>query len=98
MKSFGESIKNYREGKGLLLREVASAILIDPALLSKIERNERNATREQVERLAQYFNQSQDDFIRNWLSDKISQDLQEEKFAEEILTLAVKKVGLRKRN
>ncbi|HRP45550.1 MAG TPA: helix-turn-helix transcriptional regulator, partial [Ginsengibacter sp.] len=51
-KTFGETIRALRESKGLLLRQVAAALEIDTALISKIERGERTAQREQVTKLA----------------------------------------------
>lgn len=48
MYSFGQKIRSLRESQGLLLRQVAAAIEIDQALLSKIERGERIATKNQV--------------------------------------------------
>ena len=49
MKQVGEIIREKREEKGLLLRHLAAEIDIDQALLSKIERGERKATKEQID-------------------------------------------------
>jgi transcriptional regulator with XRE-family HTH domain len=48
MKSFGEYIRKKREEKDLPLRKVAAALDIDTSILSKIERNERTATKEMI--------------------------------------------------
>ena len=48
MKSFGEYKRRVREERGLLLGKVASALHIDTSILSKIERNERVATKEMI--------------------------------------------------
>jgi transcriptional regulator with XRE-family HTH domain len=53
MKSFGEYIRRVREEKKLPLRKVAAAIDIDTSILSKIERNERVATKEMISILAE---------------------------------------------
>lgn len=45
MKSFGEYIRKIREERDLPLRKVAAALDIDTSILSKIERNERTATK-----------------------------------------------------
>lgn len=37
-----------REAKGLLLRQVAAMLEMDTAILSKIERSQRNISKEQV--------------------------------------------------
>ncbi len=53
MKSFGEYIRRVREEKKLPLRKVAAALDIDTSILSKIERNERVATKEMISILAE---------------------------------------------
>jgi len=55
LKKIGEIIRELREQKSLLLRQVAAEIEIDQALLSKIERNERMPTRTQIKRFAKFF-------------------------------------------
>ncbi|MBS1539517.1 MAG: helix-turn-helix transcriptional regulator [Bacteroidetes bacterium] len=48
---FGERLKQLREQNNLLQRQVASLLEIDTPMLSKIERGERKAKKEQVIRL-----------------------------------------------
>ncbi|CAG5074478.1 hypothetical protein DYBT9623_05165 [Dyadobacter sp. CECT 9623] len=45
MNSFGEYLRYKRELLGLPLRKVAAELDIDTSILSKIERNERGATK-----------------------------------------------------
>ena len=52
MDKFGDIVRSKREAKGLLLRQLAAMIDVDAAILSKIERGERKARREQVIRIA----------------------------------------------
>ena len=52
LKKTGEIIREKREKKRLLLRHVSAQLDIDTAILSKIERGERKATREQITKLA----------------------------------------------
>jgi transcriptional regulator with XRE-family HTH domain len=52
MDSFGEYLRELREAKGLPLRKVAAELDVDTSILSKIERNERNATIEMIPVLA----------------------------------------------
>lgn len=49
---FGEKLRELRESQGLLQRQLAASLEIDTPMFSKIERGERRAKREQVERLA----------------------------------------------
>ncbi len=92
MKRIGEIIKELREQKKLLLREVAAKIAIDQALLSKIERNERMPTKEQVIRLAEFYGAEENEFLIAFLSDKIVYEVQNEEYGLEALKLAEKKV------
>lgn len=54
LQNFGITIRKLRENKGLLLRQVAATLEIDTALISKIERGERKANREQFIKLAKF--------------------------------------------
>lgn len=47
MKTFGEVIRSSRESKGLYLRQVAAAMDIDQALISKFEKGDRKPSKEQ---------------------------------------------------
>ena len=70
----------------MLLRELASEIEMDQALLSKIERSERVATELQVRRISKFFELNDDQLIVSWLCEKIKEDLDGyEKVAEEVL-------------
>ena len=91
-KSFGDAIRKKREEKELPLRKVASYLDIDQAILSKIERGKRKATRVQVLKLAEFFQLDEDDLLVNWLSDKIVVDLAGEMNALKVLQVAEEKI------
>lgn len=50
---FAKKIKQSREEKQLLQRQLAAALEIDTPMYSKIERGDRKAKREQVVKLAE---------------------------------------------
>ena len=52
----GRKIKKSREEQGVLQRQLAALLDIDTPMFSKIERGERRAKREQVIKIAEYFN------------------------------------------
>ncbi|MBU2920074.1 helix-turn-helix domain-containing protein [Winogradskyella psychrotolerans] len=83
--TFGNYIRKLREEKQLLLREVASQMNIDTALLSKIERGTRMARKEQVEDLAKALNKSKNELLNFWMADKIVNMLKDESNITEIL-------------
>ena len=83
--AFGNYIRKLREEKQLLLREVASQMSIDTALLSKIERSTRIARKEQVEDLAKALNKSENELLKLWMADKIVNMIKDESNITEIL-------------
>lgn len=89
--SIGTILRNLRETKGLFLREVAASISIDPTLLSKIERDERMPTREQVKALSAYYNE-ESTIVLAYLSDKLVNDLENEELALEAMKIAQQKL------
>jgi transcriptional regulator with XRE-family HTH domain len=93
MHSLGETIRKLREGKELPLRTVAAYLDIDQAILSKIERGQRNASREQVVKLADFFKIKENDLLVSWLADKLVYELADEDVALEALHLAEEKVN-----
>jgi len=92
MENLGEKIRKLREAKKLPLRTVASYLDLDQAILSKIERGQRNASRAQVLMLAKYFKVKENELLISWLSDKLVRELSDESFGLEALKLAEEKV------
>lgn len=93
MRFAGNIIRENREAKGFLLRELAAKIPIDQALLSKIERGERKPTRNQILRIAEELEIDQDQILIEYMSDKIVLEICEEKVAVEILKIAAQKLA-----
>lgn len=91
--TFGEYIRGIREEKQLLLREVASKMNIDTALLSKIERGTRMARKEQAEALAIVLKQNKNELLQFWMADKIVFMLKDEKNSTEILKIVEQKIN-----
>lgn len=91
-RDFGIKIRQLREQKGLLLRQIAAALEIDTALVSKIERGERKASKEQVMKLAGLLEINPDELLVIWLSDKIMDMLEEEPLAYKALKNSEKRL------
>lgn len=98
MKTFGEIIKNNRESKGLLLRQVASALEIDQAIVSKFERGDRKPTKEQVEKFAHFYDLDKNKLMISWLSDQIANSIFDEENIGEVLKVAEEKANYLKKN
>jgi len=97
MKTIGEVLRELRENKGLLIREVAAAISIDSTLLSKLERNDRLPTREQVDLLSKFFKGESNDIIIAYLSDRIVYEVQDNKEAIEAIQVAEEKIKFQRK-
>ncbi|TJZ53786.1 helix-turn-helix transcriptional regulator [Sphingobacterium olei] len=89
---FGERIKQLREEKELLQRQLAASLEIDTPMYSKIERGERKAKREQVITLAKLLNANEEELLTIWLSDKIIENIGDETFGLAALKLAEKEL------
>ena len=68
---FGKKIRELRDENGVLQRQLAALLEIDTPMFSKIERGDRRAKREQVIKLAEYFNQNEKEMLTLWLADKV---------------------------
>jgi transcriptional regulator with XRE-family HTH domain len=96
MKNIGEILRELRESKQLPLRVIAAYLDIDPAIMSRIERGQRKASREQIVKLAAYFNVSEDGLLVAWLSDKVVYEVLDEDIALQALKVAEEKVKYNK--
>lgn len=92
MKHLGQKIRELREKQNLLLRQVAAHLEVDTALMSKIERGERNASKQQVIDIAWFLKANEDELLTLWLADKLESAVGEEShLASDALNLAKKK-------
>ena len=94
--SFGEYIRQLREDRNLPLRKIAAELDIDTSTLSKIEKNERNANEQIIEKLSEIFAIDKADLKVRYLSDKITYQLLDEEDGIEILKVAEQKIKYHK--
>jgi transcriptional regulator with XRE-family HTH domain len=78
---FGIKIKELREANSLLQRQVASQLEIDTPMLSKIERGERKAKKEQVVLFADLYKVNRDELLTLWLADQLYDVVKDEDMA-----------------
>jgi transcriptional regulator with XRE-family HTH domain len=93
---FGEKIRSLREKQHLYLRQVAPLLEMDTALLSKIEKGLRQLKREQIPIIAQILKTDVEELQTLWLADQIYAVVKDEKFANEAMQVADKKINLKK--
>lgn len=91
-KTIGTILRELRETKGLLLREVGAELALDPTILSKIERDERMPTREQVKALSNFYKEQKNEVIIAWLSDKLVYEIQDEELGLDAMKVAEEKI------
>ncbi len=84
---FGEKIRQLRESKELLQRQLAASLEIDTPMFSKIERGERKAKREQVLLLAELLKEDSNELLSIWLADQIFDLVKNEEAALKALLL-----------
>ena len=68
---FGNKVRELREEKGLLLREVAALLEVDTATVSKIELGSRSIKKEQIKPLADVLDADVGELHTLWLASKV---------------------------
>ncbi len=90
--TFGEHLRTLREINKLTLREVAKSINLDTSLLAKIERNERQPTRQLIKQFADFFKVGEKELVDEFLSDLIVYKILDEDTNLNILKVAEGKI------
>jgi transcriptional regulator with XRE-family HTH domain len=92
VETFGEKIRTLREQNEMPLRKLAALLDLDQSTLSKIERGERKANADMIERLAKIFKVNKKELQVSFVSDQVAYNLLEEEFGKEILEVAEQKI------
>lgn len=92
MNLFGEYLRNRREQLGLPLRKVAAELDIDTSILSKIERNERVATKEMLPTLAKTLEVQEKEIQIEFIQSTILSELGNLEFLTDGLKNVLKKI------
>jgi len=67
----GKHLRELREQKGLLLRQVAAFLEVDTAYISKMERGEKAIKRDFILKLAEIYQANTNDLLTIWLASQI---------------------------
>ena len=89
----GKRIKELREEKGLLQRQLVAELEIDSPMYSKIERGERRAKREQVVKLAKMLNTDKDELLTLWLAGQVYEIVIDEDVAIAAINFVKTQIG-----
>ena len=91
---FGEKIKQLREANSLLQKDIASKVSIDTPMLSKIERGERRAKKEQISVFAELLGANDGELMTLWLADQLIKIVANETYALQAMRIAEKEVKM----
>jgi transcriptional regulator with XRE-family HTH domain len=84
----GEKLKELREAKGLVQRQVAAELEVDTAYVSKMESNEKPVSRTHLKKLSELLGIDGEELLIIWLADKVYDMVKDEDVALKALSVA----------
>jgi transcriptional regulator with XRE-family HTH domain len=88
----GEKLKQLRESKGLLQRQVAAELEFDTAYISKMENNDKPVSKAYLSKLAKLYEVDEQELLTLWLADKVYDVVKDEDVALQAMQVAVDEV------
>jgi transcriptional regulator with XRE-family HTH domain len=88
----GEKLKELREAKGLVQRQVAAELEVDTAYISKMESNEKPVSRTHLKKLAELLGIDEEELLIVWLADKVYDMVKDERLAIKALSQTMEKL------
>ncbi|MPM42377.1 hypothetical protein SDC9_89042 [bioreactor metagenome] len=85
--TLGDKLRQLRDEKNLMQREVAAVIEVDGAFISKVENNEKPINRKHLATLSKFFKVQEDELQTLWLADKIRLIIREEKLGKQAIQI-----------
>jgi HTH-type transcriptional regulator, competence development regulator len=92
----GEKLKELREAKGLLQRQVAVELDVDTAYISKMENNDKPVSRNNLVKLARLFGIKEEQLFTYWLADKVYDILKDEEMGLKAIAIAEEELKTKK--
>lgn len=83
----GLRLKELREAKGLLQREIAAKLEVDTAYISKVENNEKRLSKAHISILSKLLGVTERELINLWLADKVMSVIEKDESAEQALSI-----------
>lgn len=91
MSCLEQKIRETRDKKNLLIRQVATHIEVNTSLMINAEQCERNLNRNQDVKLARFFNTSEEEYISLWLCYKLIEVVDNDPLATQSIKKALTK-------
>lgn len=88
----GEKLRELREAKGLVQRQVAAELEVDTAYISKMESNEKPVSRQHLKKLSVLLGIAEDELLTLWLADKVYDVVKDEEKAIMAMEVAQQKL------
>lgn len=87
-----EKLKELREAKGLLQRQVAAELDVDTAYISKMENNDKPVSKSYLSKLAVLYGVDPKVLFTLWLADKVYDIVKDQEVALEAMDVARKEI------
>ena len=95
---FGQRLREMRDKKNILLRQIAAHLEVDTALISKLEKGDRNPNKEQVIKIAKFLNIDPDHLLTLWLADKVENAVANDEYlASNAMNIVKNKINTKKK-
>jgi len=78
-KMLGVKLKKLRETNGMVQRQIAALLEVDTAFISKVEKEEKQISKNHIARLAKLFKVPANELNSIWVADKILALIEDEK-------------------
>lgn len=89
----GEKLKEIRESKGLLQRQVAAELDVDTAYISKMENNDKPVSKEHLKKISTLLGVPENDLLPLWVGEKVKRVIKNEKFGKQALEIVLKELS-----
>ena len=83
----GKKLKELRELKGLVQRQIAAELDVDTAYISKVENDEKRLSKAHISILSKLLGVTERELINLWLADKVMSVIEKDEYAEQAILL-----------
>ncbi len=88
----GQKLKQLRESKGLVLRQVAAVLNVDTAYVCKMEKNDKPVSKSHLKALSKIYELPESELIPYWLGEKVLHILEGNEHSVEALNLVLRSI------
>ena len=94
----GEKLKEVRESKGLLQRQVAAELDVDTAYISKMENNDKPVSKSNLLKLAHLYGVEERELLTLWLANKVYDVVKDQDVALKAMEVAEEEIKNKKKH